>query len=53
MVQIDPPVLPPRLYRYRSVRSIDLVDRELDAIFNNYVWCSPYRDLNDPIPIGI
>ncbi len=49
MAQIDPPPLPPRLYRYRDVSSVELAAQELDAISNGYLWCSRYRDLNDPM----
>lgn len=49
MAQIDPPLLPPRLFRYRDVSSAELAERELDAIANNYLWCSRYGDLNDPM----
>ena len=47
MAQIDPPLLPPRLYRYRKVSSLNLVERELDAIANDYLWCCHYKELND------
>lgn len=49
MAHIDPPVLPPRLYRYRKVPSLELVERELSAISKDYLWCSHYRGLNDPM----
>lgn len=49
MVQIDPPVLPPRLFRYRNVCSMELAKQELEAISKNYLWCCHYRDLNDPM----
>jgi hypothetical protein len=34
------------LFRYRSLGDID---RELDAIENGYLGCSPYMRLNDPM----
>ena len=49
MAQIDPPLLPPRLYRYRKVPDIELAERELRAISDQYLWFSPYRTLNDPM----
>lgn len=49
MVQIDPPILPSRFYRYRNVDSIELAEREISAISDNYLWCSRYKDLNDPM----
>jgi hypothetical protein len=49
MAIIDTPVLPPRLYRFRKVQTAESAKRELDAIAGNYLWCSRYRDLNDPM----
>lgn len=48
MVQIDRPLLPPRFYRYRSIKD-DKFEQELAAIVSNYLWCSNYRALNDPM----
>lgn len=39
-------VQPRRLYRYRSLAD---VDREIDAIRNGYLYCSLYKNLNDPM----
>ena len=47
MAIIDPPLLPPRFYRYRKLSSIELLQQELDAITNNYLWCCHYNKLND------
>ncbi|MBW8638195.1 DUF2971 domain-containing protein [Hoeflea sp. WL0058] len=49
MVTVDPPILPPRLFRYRPLGSIELADQELGAILNNFLWCSRYSALNDPM----
>jgi hypothetical protein len=49
--QIDRPVLPPLLYRYRRLRNDDrdYLHREIEAIIQQHLWCSHYRDLNDPM----
>ena len=39
-------VEPRRLYRYRSLEKFD---RELAAIERGYLFCSAYKDLNDPM----
>jgi len=39
-------VQPQRLYRYRSLARFD---QELDAIKEGYLYCSPYKNLNDPM----
>ena len=56
MVQIAAPTLPLRLYRYRPLHSKDTneisqekLKRELKAICENYLWCSPFEKLNDPM----
>jgi hypothetical protein len=49
MALIDPPVPPPQLFRYRKVSSIELAEQELSAISKNYLWCSGYKPLNDPM----
>jgi hypothetical protein len=46
MATIESYVQPRRLYRYRSRKALD---RELDAIANGYLFCSPYMSLNDPM----
>ena len=47
--KVDPPVLPEMLYRYRHLRDDKDLYRELEAIKEQYVWCSDYRKLNDPM----
>lgn len=47
-------VIPSQLYRYRSLRRIgeadDLVlDRELTAIEQSYIWASSFQGMNDPM----
>jgi Protein of unknown function (DUF2971) len=48
MAQLDPPVLPLYLYRYRPLTNKTL-DREIDVIRQQYLWLSQYRALNDPM----
>jgi len=48
MAQLDQPILPPLLYRYRPL-SNDTIDREIAAIDEQYIWLSNYRELNDPM----
>lgn len=56
MVRIVAPTLPRRLYRYRklyssntSVSSKEFQEREIKAIRENYLWCSLFDNLNDPM----
>jgi hypothetical protein len=52
MGNVAPPVLPEYFYRYRPLGpkdSFDVLDREIDAIVNNYIWCSEFLNLNDPM----
>jgi hypothetical protein len=46
MAKIEHYVKPHRLYRYRSSEH---VDRELETIEQAYLFCSAYKDLNDPM----
>lgn len=46
MATIERYVQPPRLYRYRSLQELD---RELEAIEDGYLFCAAYRTLNDPM----
>lgn len=48
MGKLDLPILPPYLYRYRALTN-DTIAREIDAIRRQVLWCSYYRDLNDPM----
>ena len=45
---LEPPVRPQRLYRYRKL-SEGRLDRELDAIESQYLWCSQFNKMNDPM----
>lgn len=52
MANVATPVLPEYFYRYRSLGPewpLDILDRELDAIVNPYIWCSDFLNLNDPM----
>jgi hypothetical protein len=46
---LDLPVLPPSLYRYRKLTTDDDLENEVTAIKENYLWCSSYRLMNDPM----
>lgn len=45
---LELPVLPPILYRYRAI-SGERLAREIGSIKQNYLWCSEYHKLNDPM----
>lgn len=46
MATIERYVQPPRLYRYRSLEELD---RELEAIEEPYLYCAAFGSLNDPM----
>jgi hypothetical protein len=50
IAKIEPPHLPLRLYRYRSLKEgARALARELTAIKEGYLWGSPFPVLNDPM----
>lgn len=50
MANLALPILPLYLYRYRSLgRNGSFLNRELDAVKQQYLWCSTFSDLNDPM----
>ncbi len=49
MAQLDRPILPPFLYRYRPLANAGVLDREIRTIKEPYLWLARYRDLNDPM----
>lgn len=49
MGTLDHPVLPPMLYRFRPLRDEHQVRQEISAIRDQYIWCSTYRGMNDPM----
>jgi hypothetical protein len=42
-------VMPPKLYRYRSVDGPERLAQEMAAMEEGYLWCSSFRDMNDPM----
>jgi hypothetical protein len=49
MATIESYVQPKYLYRYRSLDTPKKIDSELDAIEQAYLFCVPFRSLNDPM----
>ena len=49
MAKVLPLIQPLSLYRYRSLNTDEQLARELSAIENNYLWCSNFECLNDPM----
>jgi hypothetical protein len=50
MAQLQTPIMPDRLYRYRSLSGGDAaLTRELDAVEEKYLYCSPFSQMNDPM----
>jgi hypothetical protein len=52
MGTVAPPVLPEHFFRYRSLGpkdSLDIVNREMDAIVQSYIYCGDFLKLNDPM----
>ena len=47
MVQIDKPSPPLGLFRYRRIPSEKILEQELDAIKENYLWLSNFTAMND------
>lgn len=48
MAEVDRPVLPPYLYRYRRLDAATLA-RQIAAIKRQTLWCSAYKAMNDPM----
>jgi hypothetical protein len=46
MARVESYVRPRRLHRYRSLENLQ---RELETIREGYLYCSPYKNLNDPM----
>jgi hypothetical protein len=50
MAILASPILPPYLYRYRSLgKNGSFLSRELEALRRSYIWCSIFSKLNDPM----
>ena len=54
--EVEKPILPHRLYRYRTLRvrepgarDDDVFRREMQAISHPYLWCSDFTRMNDPM----
>ena len=46
--QLDRPVLPRYLYRYRKIND-SVINQEVRTIRETYLWCSTYKAMNDPM----
>jgi hypothetical protein len=47
---LQPPIVPSRLHRYRSLsRSARAIDEEIDSIVKNYIYCADFSRMNDPM----
>jgi len=46
--QLDRPVLPRYLYRYRKIND-SVINQEVRTIRETYLWCSTYNAMNDPM----
>jgi Protein of unknown function (DUF2971) len=50
MAEVQPPIVPGHLYRYRSlIRSEDAVQEEINSILKKYLYCSEFTRMNDPM----
>ena len=50
MAILASPILPPYLYRYRSLgKDGSFLSRELEALKQPYIWCGIFSALNDPM----
>jgi len=50
MGRLEPPILPNKLYRYRSfARRSKAISEEIACIRENYLWCSDFTCMNDPM----
>ncbi len=50
MARVRPPIVPSRLYRYRSLtRSPTAVREEIASIRDNYLYCAKFTSMNDPM----
>ncbi len=49
MASIESYVKPQRLYRYRSLKTPEEFEREVEAIEKGYLFCAAYMNLNDPM----
>lgn len=50
MAEVHKPIVPGRLYRYRSLtRDENALDQEIDSILEKYLFCSAFTQMNDPM----
>jgi hypothetical protein len=50
MAEVQKPIVPSRLYRYRSLnRNPDAVEQEVNSILKKYLYCSEFTRMNDPM----
>jgi hypothetical protein len=50
MAEVEKPIVPTRLYRYRSlIRDENAVEQEIDSILQKYLFCSSFTRMNDPM----
>src|SRR5208282_983690 len=50
MAEVQPPIVPARLYRYRSLtRSANATAQEIASIRNQYLYCAEFTLMNDPM----
>jgi Protein of unknown function (DUF2971) len=50
MAEVQAPIVPTRLYRYRSLtRSDSALDEEINSIQQGYLFCSYFSRMNDPM----
>jgi len=50
MGHLQPPIVPSRLHRYRSlVRNAHAIDEEIESVLENYIYCADFSRMNDPM----
>jgi hypothetical protein len=50
MAEVQRPIVPARLFRFRSLtRSANAVQEEIDPIRKKYLYCSEFTRMNDPM----
>lgn len=50
MAEVQKPIVPNRLYRYRSLtRSANAVQEEISSIRDRFLYCAEFQTMNDPM----